>query len=418
MNAEPRPNARRVAVNALLRWEKGNAFAETLVAAMARDARLSAPDRALAQAIVYGILRNLTWLEHLLSSLRPSPLDRDLRAMVLAGLCQMFVLRQADYAAVSETVALAPARTRGVVNGILRQAARQRERFLREWPTLPPSVRYSTPAWLAARWERQLGPEEARALMAWNAETPAVHARENSLRPLASLPEGLVPLPDLPGWYRVDGPLPLDDVRAGRLYLADPSTRHGVDLLAPQPGERILDACAAPGGKAAAIVSATRGEARLTATDLHEHRLPTLVDNLHRMGASDVAVAAHNWTQPCPDQWKEAFHAVLLDAPCSNTGVIQRRVDVRWRLTPEEIARLAALQTQLLLQTSQAVRPGGRLVYSTCSIDEEENRHVVDAFLNQTSGWTLERDTTALPHRVRGDGAYAALLRRANEKGD
>lgn len=412
MNACPRPNARRVAVNAFLRWEKGNAFAETLVAAMARDARLSAADRALAQAIVYGILRNRTWLEHMLHTLRPAPLDRDLRAMALAGLCQMFILRQADYAAVSETVALAPARTRGVVNGILRQAARQREHFLEERPSLPPAVRYSTPAWLAARWEGLFGAENARALMAWNAKTPAVHARENTLRPLGHLPDGLVPLPELPGWYRVDGSLPLDDVRAGRLYLADPSTRYGIELLAPQPGERILDACAAPGGKAAAIVSATRGNAHLTATDLHEHRLPALRENLECMGAMNVDIAAHDWAQPCPDPWKGAFDAVLLDAPCSNTGVIQRRVDVRWRLTPEEISRLAALQAQLLAQTSQAVRPGGRLVYSTCSIDDEENRNVVTAFLAAHPDWKLERDLTSLPHRVHGDGAYAALLYR------
>lgn len=410
MTASPRPNARRVAVNAFLRWEKGNAFAETLVASMARDARLSAADRALAQAIVYGILRNKTWLEHMLHTLRPSPLDRDLRAMALAGLCQMFILRQADYAAVSETVALAPARTRGVVNGMLRQAARQREQFLRELTSLPAAVRYSTPAWLAARWEGMFGLENARALMAWNAEPPAVHARENALKPLDRLPEGLVALPELPGWYRVDGPLPLDDVHAGSLYLADPSTRHCIELLAPQPGERILDACAAPGGKAAAILSATRGKTQLTATDLHEHRLPALRENLECMGASEVDIAAHDWAQPCPEPWKGAFDAVLLDAPCSNTGVIQRRVDVRWRLTPEEISRLAALQARLLAQCSRAVRPGGRLVYSTCSIDGEENRDVVDAFLAAHPDWKLEHNLTVLPHLVHGDGAYAALL--------
>lgn len=404
------PNARRVAVQALLRWERGNAFAETLVASLARDARLSAADRALAQAIVYGTLRHLTWLEHLLAQLRQAPLDRDLRAMALAGLCQLFILNQADYAAVSETVALAPARTRGVINGILREAARRRESFLDERETLPAFVRYSTPEWLAKRWEAQLGPGEARALMEWNDATPSIHARENALRPLAQLPVGLVPSPGLPGWYRVEGPLPLEEVQAGRLYLADPSTRYCVNLLDPQPGESILDACAAPGGKSAAILSATLGKARLLATDLHEHRLPTLRANLERTGAREIEVAAHDWSQPCPAPWEKAFDAVLLDAPCSNTGVIQRRVDVRWRLRPAEMNRLAALQSRLLDQTARAVKPGGRLVYSTCSIDREENRDCVEAFLARNPGWRLADDFTAMPHRVRADGAYAALL--------
>lgn len=406
------PNARRVAVEALLRWDAGNAFAETIVASLAREARLSAPDRALAQAIVYGTLRHLSWLEHMLGELRQGPLDRDLHAMVLAGLCQLFVLHHADYAAVSETVALAPARTRGVVNGILREAGRRREQFLCGRDALPAHVRYSTPAWLAERWQEQLGPEDALALMAWNEGTPAIHARENALRPLLQRPEGLTPEPDLPGWYRVEGPLPLDDVNAGRLYLADPSTRYCIDLLAPQPGERLLDACAAPGGKSAAILSATEGRAHLLATDLHAHRLPTLRANLERTGAREMEIAAHDWSQPCPRAWEEAFDGVLLDAPCSNTGVIQRRVDVRWRLEPAEITRLAALQNRLLEQTARAVKPGGRLVYSTCSIDREENRGPVEAFLASHPGWVMERDFTALPHRVRADGAYAALLVR------
>lgn len=408
------PNARRVAVQALLRWEKGNAFAETLVASLARDARLSAPDRALAQAIVYGTLRHLSWLEYMLGELRQAPLDRDLRAMVLAGLCQMFILKQADYAAVSETVALAPARGRGVVNAILREAGRRRERFLRERASLPAPVRYSTPAWLVERWQEQLGPEETLALLAWNETPPAVHARENALRPLEQLPAGLVPEAQLPGWHRVEGPLPLDDVNAGRLYLADPSTRYCIDLLAPRAGENILDACAAPGGKSAAILSATRGEVRLLATDLHEHRLPILRANLERIGAPGIRVAAHDWSQPCPAAWEKTFDAVLLDAPCSNTGVIQRRVDVRWRLSPEEITRLATLQRRLLQQTARAVRPGGRLVYSTCSIDREENRNCVENFLTTHPEWALERDFTALPHRVHADGAYAALLIHAS----
>lgn len=153
-----------------------------------------------------------------------------------------------------------------------------------------------------------------------------------------NIPASLAPLDRAPGWFSVEGLLPLEEIKTGSLYVADPSTRYSIDLLAPQPGEEILDACAAPGGKSAAIIAATRGKALLTATDLHEHRLPTLKENLDRQGSPFVRTAQADWSLPCRTEWKGRFDAVLLDVPCSNTGVIQRRVDVRWRLTPEESA--------------------------------------------------------------------------------
>ena len=208
----------------------------------------------------------------------------------------------------------------------------------------------------------------------------------------------------------MEGPLPLEDIQAGSLYVADPSTRYAIDLLAPRPGEEILDACAAPGGKAAAIIAATGGKARLTATDLHEHRLPTLQENLDRQGSASVKTAQADWSQPCPPEWERHFDAVLLDVPCSNTGVIQRRVDVRWRVTPAEIRRLAALQKSILENASRAVKPGGRLVYSTCSIDAEEDGLLVRDFLRNHPEWTLKEEKLILPHQEKSDGAYAALL--------
>ena len=172
----------------------------------------------------------------------------------------------------------------------------------------------------------------------------------------------------------------------------------------------MLDLCAAPGGKSAAIIAATGGKAHLTATDLHEHRLPTLKENLDRQGSSFVRTAQADWSLPCRTEWKGHFDAVLLDVPCSNTGVIQRRVDVRWRLTPEEIRRLAALQKTILENASRAVKPGGRLVYSTCSIDAEEDGLLVRDFLQNHPEWTLKEEKLILPHEEKSDGAYAALL--------
>lgn len=406
------PSVRQLAWKCLLRWSQGGIFAETLVARAAAEHHLPHSDRSLLQAIVYDTLRHLSWLDHIRKTLRPGKLEEKMRWLVLMGLCQLFVLRQAEHAAVSETVRLAPQRVRGVVNGMLRNAARRRDEFDAEQEKLPLAVRYSTPSWLVKRWQSEFGPQETEAMLCWNSLTPPVYARVNPVNPPAEIPEAWESLPELQGWYRLHGALPLEMLKAGQLYVTDPSTRYCVQLLAPQPGERVLDACAAPGGKSAAMLAATGGDLKLLATDVEEFRLKPLRENLLRAGGKDVQVAQHDWTQPCPADWAGAFDAVLLDVPCSNSGVLQRRVDARWRLSAEEITRLAELQLTILEQACVAVRPGGRLVYSTCSIDREEDRAVVEAFLARHKEFSLVRDYLALPHREQADGAYAALLRR------
>ena len=408
------PSVRYLAWKCLLRWSQGGIFAETLIARAAAEHKLVHSDRSLLQAIVYDTLRHMSWLDHIRKTLRPGKLEEKIRWLVLMGLCQLFVLRQAEHAAVGETVRLAPQRVRGVVNGMLRHAARRKTEFDAEREKLPLSVCFSTPSWLVKRWMREFGEADTRAMLEWNSLTPPVYARLNPQNPPAEIPEAWEPLPELPLWYRLHGPLPLEALRAGQLYVTDPSTRYCVKLLSPKPGERVLDACAAPGGKSAAMLAATGGNLHLLATDVEEFRLAPLRENLLRAGGRDVQVAQHDWTQPCPAEWCRSFDAVLLDVPCPNSGVLQRRVDARWRLSAEEITRLAALQLQILDQACAAVRPGGRLVYSTCSIDREEDRAVVDAFLSTHKDFTFVEEYLALPHREQADGAYAALLCRAN----
>lgn len=393
-----------------MRWHEGHAFAETLVDRECSRAELSQADRHLAHALVFGVLRNRTWLDHVIDSLRKGRLDTEMRLIIQLGLCQLFLLGMADHAAVYETVNLAPSRLRGLVNAVLRNALRREKTILKEREKLPLPILYSTPKWLVERWSRQFGAETARALLHWNNTTPRLYVRANPLVPMNGVPASLAPLDRAPGWFSVEGSLPLEEIKAGSLYVADPSTRYAIDLLSPLPNEEILDACAAPGGKSVAIIAATGGRARLTATDLQEHRLPTLKENLDRQGSSSVRTAQADWSLPCPPEWERHFDAVLLDAPCSNTGVIQRRVDVRWRLTPQEIRRLASLQKSILENASRAVKPGGRLVYSTCSIDAEENGLLVREFLQTHPEWTLKEEKLILPHQEKSDGAYTALL--------
>lgn len=399
--------ARQVAVRCLMRWAEGGVFAETLIANYA--ASLSAADRALTQAIVLGTLRHLRFLEHICNSLRDGKLEENARWAILAGLCQIFVIRLAEHAAVSETVNTVPKRIKGLVNAILRQALRRKQEIETSYQELPLGVRYSMPDWLVERWLREFGPEETEQMLAWNQAPPPVYARLNPLKPMP-VPADWEPHDGAEGWYKVPCGLPMEALREGRVYVADPSTRYSIELLAPRCGERILDACAAPGGKSAAIIAATRGDVQLWATDAAPHRLKQLQQNLMRAGGQGVEVACHDWTQVCPPAWREHFDAVLLDVPCSNSGVLQRRVDARWRLEPAEFSRLSVLQSTILDNACAAVRCGGRLVYSTCSIDSQEDREVVQAFIQRHPEFVLERDYLALPHREQADGAYAALL--------
>ncbi len=267
------PSPRQTALNCLRSWHAGRSFAETLVDRESSRAAHPPADRHLVQALVFSVLRNQTWLNHVIGTLRKGKLDVEARLILQLGLSQLFLLGMADHAAVYETVNLASVRLRGLVNAILRNALRREKTILEDREKLPLSIHYSTPAWLVRRWMEQMGPQMTRDLLRWNNTTPRLYVRANPLIPMKNIPASLAPLDRAPGWFSVEGLLPLEEIKTGSLYVADPSTRYSIDLLAPQPGEEILDACAAPGGKSAAIIAATRGKALLTATDLHEHRL-------------------------------------------------------------------------------------------------------------------------------------------------
>ena len=232
------------------------------------------------------------------------------------------------------------------------------------------------------------------------------------------------PLPGLtvsnwPAFQTIRGPLGnalRDHLSQGKAYIKDPSTRLAPELLAPRPGESVLDLCAAPGGKAFDLAKQMDGKGRLVAVDLPGTRIKRLRENLAKLEAPDLRVELiqSDVLELTSDQFNAPFDAVMLDAPCSNTGVIQRRTDVKWRLRAGDIAACAKLQLQLLHSASRFAKPGGRLVYSTCSIEPDENRAVVEAFLASKSGRAFElmEAVESLPWRSGHDGAAAFLLTR------
>lgn len=405
-------SARKLAWQCLCRWGAGTGvFADSLI--HRAENGLSKSDRAMLQAIVLGTLRHLRLLEEQLTALRGGKhLQEDARWLLLSGLCQLFVLGCPEYAVVNELVRMAPQRLRPVVNGVLRESLRRRETWEAGLPQLPLGVRYSMPDWLVERWRDRFGEQECKELLEWFAQPASVFLRINTLNPPPSIPENWVPLPDLPGWFRLSGgSFPHEQLRAGQVYATDPATRHCIELLAPSPGEKILDTCAAPGGKSAAILAATRGECSLLSTDGDKSRLPILRSNLQKATGHPTQVELRDWGRPPSEALCGAFDAVLADVPCSNSGVLQRRVDARWRFSPEELVHLTAAQFQIAKHAMQAVKPGGRFVYSTCSIEPEENNEMVQKLLAASPGWALAEERLILPHREHTDGAYCALLR-------
>jgi 16S rRNA (cytosine967-C5)-methyltransferase len=402
-------HVRQAAVSALRAWAKGQDYAESLIERHAQRRKLSTQDRHLLQAILFGVLRHRRLLDHWISKLRHGKVDPETRDILRVGLCQLLILGIPDHAAVNETVEAGKASVRSLINAVLRRAVTSRKRLMDELDDLPPVVIHSHPDWLFNRWRQAFGKNETIALMVWNNQPAKTFFRTN---PLVPAPESLpgTPLADAPGYYELDGPLPTALLASGAVYIQDPATRHAVNLLDPKPGERILDACAAPGGKAFLIAAAMGSADHLVCTDSNEKRLPRLKENLARLHAGNAEVAVHDWTQPAPAAWHGAFDGILLDVPCSNTGVIRRRVDVRWRLQAPDIPRIAETQRKILENAVPCLKPGGRIVYSTCSIENAENEELVAAFLTDHAGLALHATASALPFRDGTDGAYAALI--------
>jgi 16S rRNA (cytosine967-C5)-methyltransferase len=367
----------------------------------------------LLQAIVYDTLRHMSWLDHIRKELRPRKLEEKMRWLVLMGLCQLFVLRQAEHAAVSETVRLAPQRARGVVNGMLRNAVRRKTEFDAGREKLPLAVQFSTPSWLVNRWIREFGEPDTRAMLEWNSQTPPVYGRINPVNPPAEIPENWEPLKDLPLWYRLKGALPLDLLKSGSVYVTDPSTRYCVQLLAPQPGERVLDACAAPGTKSQQIACAMENEGEIVACELHEHRTG-LIDRL--MERSGVRICSAVCTDSSkPDQFEgESFDRILIDAPCSGLGDLSHKPEIRWHLQPQDIDDIVALQEAILEANAPYLKKGGLLVYSTCTLNRKENSSRIQAFLKKHPEFELRQEKTMFPFEDRADGFYAAALLKRN----
>jgi 16S rRNA (cytosine967-C5)-methyltransferase len=298
---------------------------------------------------------------------------------------------------------------------VLRRAIREKEALAAALGAAGPSIAHSHPDFLVARWAAQFGDEATQRLLAWNNTPAEVFARANTLKVtpgelLRSSPTA-EPIPAHPLVLRVRH-LPASWLAEGLCYVQDPSTLVACDLLAPRPGEQVLDMCAAPGGKTTYLAALMQNEGRLIACDLYESRVARLRENLRRLGVRNARALVHDCMTAEPPAGLGEFDRILVDAPCSNTGVIRRRVDVRWRLTEEDFLRMPAQQLALLRRAAAMLRPGGTLVYSTCSLEPEENDALIEKALSEIPDLRFLESRRVLPFADGVDGAFAAKLTR------
>jgi len=428
---------RREALDALNRIESGGAFISRISRGVDSDKR----GAGRTMDVVGGVTRQRRWLDFLIESFarHPSRIDQRVRQILRMGLYEMLFMDLPHYAVIDEAVGLVKAEVRpqagSFVNAILRNIQRQ-------LPTLPQpedpdpavelAIRYSHPDWMVKRWRDRFDKADVRALLEHNNRRPRYTLRCNTLE--SSMPELRktletldVPCKDSPV---VDDGVVVESLEKvlkseafdqGQVLVQDTAAMCVVRWLDPRPGERILDLCAAPGGKTIYAAQRMRDDGEIVASDVHAARLRLVQKAASKHGLSIIDTRktdARKLTAEKP------FDAILIDAPCTGTGVLAKRADLRWNRKEEDLARLCVLQKEILDHATTLLAPGGRIVYATCSIETEENQEQAKAFLERHSDFVTETPDVGmkseivgsngwleiLPHWFGTDGAFAARL--------
>ena len=436
-------SARMSALRVLGACRQNGAWADAALAAELRRESLSASDAALTSRIVYGVMQSRMLLDHYLGAYCTQRLDhlqQPLPDILRIGAYQiLFLDKVPDSAAVNESVELAKASKRGaasgLVNAVLRKLSQNKDRL----PPLPEdalerlSVETSHPVWLVGRMAELLGMEGAEAFLRANNAVAPVTVRVNPLktacdRLLAELAgEGIEAKPHdwVPDCFELSGVGDLTTLGAfyrGEFTVQDAAARLVSLISGVKPGMKVLDVCAAPGGKSFSAAFAMRNEGSVVACDLHENKLKRICDGAARLGVGCIETVAADG-RVFRSEWASVFDAVLCDVPCSGLGIIRKKPDIRYK-DPGELASLPPIQRDILSNASRYVKPGGVLVYSTCTVLPEENENVTDAFLKENRDFSYEPfdlpigtapgRITLWPQTHGTDGFYISKLRKKN----
>ncbi|HEV2288461.1 MAG TPA: 16S rRNA (cytosine(967)-C(5))-methyltransferase RsmB [Candidatus Acidoferrales bacterium] len=438
--------ARKIAYSILLRVETQRAYASDLLHSRV-DADVTARDAALTTELVLGVLRRQNLLDFFIeryTGKKFARLDAEILIALRLGIYQLrFLSRVPARAAVNESAEIVKRTSKksavALVNAVLRRAAEEKDRPAEELipAGLPPveslSILFSHPAWLVERWLRQFGETKTRALLAINNQPPkqacAITDSIEREELLHSLKETGIEF--APGKLLRDAIIlnrgNLLGTRAfqeGKVAIQDEASQLIPSLLHVSPGNSVLDLCAAPGGKTIALGRAAGRTAMIVASDLHEKRLGQMAERLKKASPVNVKLVALDGTTSLP--FGRKFDRILVDAPCSGTGTLARNPEIRWRLTPEGMAELRRQQVALLSSALECLSPDGELVYSTCSLEAEENDEVVREILRAHPDFTMSpieipdnalASGVAVDDLVGADGAFRTFPPHAHTDG-
>jgi 16S rRNA (cytosine967-C5)-methyltransferase len=399
--------SRKVALQVLQQVRDGRFAEDALADALDRQS-LSAKDRSLATELVYGVVR---WRDRLDSIIRRcvarpgTRMNADVREILRLALYQIFFLQRIpQHAAVDQAVIQTSQRSRkygGFVNAILRRALRDGDKV-----DPPPgkdskrlAVYYSHPEWLVRRWLDRFGYKKTKHILRHNNSKASLELRLNTLKATSETASQIVEesefqaIPGLPNALRVirsSGRVEtIKGFLEGSLVVQALASQMIAPLLKPEPDMRILDACAAPGGKTSHLAALAQDRARIVALDISQTRLKETASNLQRLGVHSVEFVEGDASDPQMVKNLGTFDRILVDAPCSNLGVLRHNPEAKYRVTPEALTQFARIQSKILSNMSRLLNPGGMLVYSVCSPTEEETEGVIDAFLSANSGFSL-----------------------------
>ena len=428
---------------------EGDAYASLSLDRALTGSGLNAADRRLASRLVYDTLDNLIYLDHMLSQVMArEDTDIRLRNILRLGACQILLMDRIPESAATNTCVQLCTETgieglKGVCNGILRNLTRKKEELTLPDPETEPdrwfSVRYSMPEWMGARLRKDWGEETAARIASWRNTEGGITLRRNLIRTEEAEFEKILEKKiwgkeraELPGAWRVTGAMDIardSDYLAGRYSIQSESSMMVCLAMEVRRGMQVLDCCAAPGGKTCYLSELMGDTGRVQAWDIHEHRVALIAAQQRRLGLENIRPVMRDAAKYREDL-DTRMDAVLLDAPCSGLGVLAEKPDIRLRITEEGVEELIALQARLLDTVCRYVRPGGILVYSTCSLLKDENEHQARAFLERHPEFTAEPlpesvpekfrkhqglGLQLLPHRDGVEGFYLCRMRRKTE---
>jgi 16S rRNA (cytosine967-C5)-methyltransferase len=449
--SESRETARGLVADILVKVETRKAYADVLLDQTLKAKSLSSPDRALLTELTYGTLRWRGRLDAHLAPLLRRPLEKTdpfLKNLLRLSLYQfIFLDRIPDYAAVNEAVELTKSRAGGkaggFVNGVLRNFLREAKQVakpdLKESPINAVAEYWSHPDWLVEKWLRYFSTTETEALLqANNQEAPLVlrtnlrhGTREGLLELFQSRNIQASPAPWSPQGITVQSKGLVENLpgfHEGNFQVQGEASQLVAYLLDPQPGERILDACAAPGGKTTQIAELMDDRGVVVATDVSAKGLKRLQENAIRLRLESIRAFQADLSKPLSRSLSQPFDRILIDAPCSGFGTLRSHPEIKWNRGEADIKRLSELQEKILVNAASNLKPGGVLVYSTCTLIDDENERVVKTFLQQQKEFVLDGATAylpqparslvrdnyfmALPHKHNTDGFFAARMRK------